>query len=92
MIQRIKLNIVEKIPPLKEKAAQRLPMEEIQLMYKSQLTPLIYFYRSLKSHQPPFLGLVISDYGIIFKTIKYKTPSIQGFLSELFAQRIQDSV
>ncbi len=36
-------------------------MEKIQLMYKSQLTPLIYFYRSLKSHQPPLISEVISD-------------------------------
>lgn len=40
----------------------------------------------------PLFSEVISDYGIIFKTIKYKTPSIQGFLSEFLAQRIQDSV
>ncbi len=42
--------------------------------------------------------LVMSDEWLVviasfFKTIiKYKTPSIQGFLSEFLAQRIQDSV
>lgn len=41
-------------------------MEKIQLMYKSQLAPLIYFYRSLKSHQLSLFSEVISDYSIIF--------------------------
>ncbi len=59
MTQRIKLNIVEKIPPLKEKATQRLPMEKIQLMYKSQLTPLILFLPLAQIPPTPFL--VISD-------------------------------
>lgn len=67
-------------------------MEGIQLMHKSQSTPLILLLPLTQI--PPTLSFseVISDCSIIFKTIKYKTPSIQGFLSELFAQRIQDSV
>ncbi|GAA7110616.1 hypothetical protein BD0027_00730 [Helicobacter pylori] len=68
MTQRIKLNIVEKIPPLKKKAN---PWKGIQLMHESQSTPLILLLPLTQIPPNPFFsevisGLVISDYSIIF--------------------------
>ncbi len=55
MTQRIKLNIAEKILPLKRKANHG----KIQLTYKSQLTPLILLLPLAQIPPTPFL--VISD-------------------------------
>ncbi len=52
MTQRIKLNIVEKIPPLKKKATHG----KIQLAYKSQLTPLILFLPLAQIPPTPFFS------------------------------------
>ncbi|MUU49057.1 hypothetical protein F7202_00490 [Helicobacter pylori] len=68
---------------------KKLPMEKIQLTYKSQLAPFNFIPTTVQIPPTPFL--VISDLTSFFK-FRHKTPSIQGFLSELFAQRIQDSV
>ncbi|EMH30399.1 hypothetical protein HMPREF1423_00573 [Helicobacter pylori GAM270ASi] len=50
MTQRIELNTAEKNPTSQGKG---YPWEGIQLMHKTQLTPLISFLPPLKSHQPP---------------------------------------
>ncbi len=53
MTQRIKLNIVEKIPPLKEKATHG----KIQLAYKSQLAPFSFIPTTVQIPPTPFFRI-----------------------------------
>ncbi len=55
MTQRIKLNIVEK----SNLSRKKLPMEKIQLTYKSQLAPFNFISTARSNPTNPFL--VISD-------------------------------